>query len=79
MKKILYSIIITILIFNLIPITSYAKVRTDVIKNGGFTTLSDEDMQDTIQALTDKIAKDCKVQAHQTTSCYDWEESTILA
>lgn len=79
MKKILYSIIITILIFNLTPITSYAKVRTDVIKNGGFTTLSDEDMQDTIQALTDKIAKDCKVQAHQTTSCYDWKESATLA
>lgn len=79
MKKLLYSILIATLIFNFIPVTSHAKARTDVIKNGGFTSLSDEDMQDTIQALTDKIAKDCKVKAHQTISCYDWKESATLA
>lgn len=49
------------------------------IKSCDFTQLSDEDMQDTINSLTTKIANDCGVEHTLYTSCYDWEESPILA
>ena len=71
-------IVLLVVLFLCLPLKVKAKVRMDVIRNGGFTELSTEDMQDTCQALADKIAKDCKVKP-QTISCYDWPESPILA
>ena len=61
------------------PVNASAKANLSVLKNNNFVNLSDEDMQDTIQALTDKIAKDCGVKAKQTVSCFDWPESPMLA
>lgn len=61
------------------PLIVDAKPRIDVINKGGFTGLSDEDMEDTIQALCDKIQKDAGVIRSKTVSCYDWEESPTLA
>lgn len=78
MKKLLYLMAALILI-NACSLTTYAKVRTDVVKNGGFITLSDEDMKDTVQALTNQIVKDCGVTKEKKTSCYDWEASPVLA
>lgn len=79
MKKHITALILCFLIFAFSSVTAYAKPRLDVVKHGGFTELSDEDMQETIQALTDKIVKDCGVTRAKTVSCYDWEQSPVLA
>ena len=78
MKKMLYVLLALILLSNF-TLTVNAKDRSDVIKKGGFIELSDEDMKDTIQALTNKIVKDCGVTKEKKTSCYDWEESPVIA
>ena len=78
MKKMLYVLLTLILLSNF-TLTVNAKDRSDVIKKGGFIELSDEDMQDTIQALCNQIVKDCGVTRAKTTSCYDWEQSPVLA
>lgn len=78
MKRFLYLLLIAA-IFCSSSVTVYARPRLDVIKNGGFTSLSDEDMEDTIQALCDQIQKDAGVVRSKTVSCYDWEESPTLA
>lgn len=78
MKKILYVLLALILLSNF-TLTVNAKDRSDVIKKGGFIELSDEDMKDTIQALTNKIIKDCGVTREKKTSCYDWEGSPVIA
>ena len=78
MKRLL-AIIISLMLLCSLNVTAYAKPRLDVIKNGGFTALSDTEMQETIQALTDKIVKDCGVQRAKTVSCYDWEQSPVIA
>jgi hypothetical protein len=78
MRKILFFLV-SLILFTSNSITTYAKPRLDVVRQGGFSLLSDEDMADTIQALTDRIAKDCGVKAKQTISCYDWPESSTLA
>ena len=77
MKRLLY-ILVSISLFLSINTTTQAKTRLDTLSKGGFVELSDEDMQDTIQALCDRISKDCGV-SKQTISCYDWEESPVLA
>lgn len=77
MKRLLY-ILVSLSLFLIINTTTYAKTRLDVLSKGGFVELSTEDMQDTIQALTDRIAKDCGV-PKQTVSCFDWPESPMLA
>ena len=78
MRKIIFFLV-SLILFTSNSITTYAKPRIDVVRQGGFSLLSDEDMQDTIQALTDKIVKDCGVIRSKTTSCYDWPESPVLA
>lgn len=78
MRKLLFFLV-SLILFASNTITTYAKPRLDVVRQGGFVMLSDEDMQDTIQALCDKITKDCGVKAHQKISCYDWPESPVLA
>ena len=78
MRKIIFFLV-SLILFTSNSITTYAKPRIDVVRQGGFSLLSDEDMADTIQALTDRIAKDCGVKAQQTISCYDWPESPVLA
>lgn len=76
-KRLIY-ILVSLSLFLSINTTTYAKTRLDTLSKGGFVELSTEDMQDTIQALCDRISKDCGV-PKQTISCYDWEESPILA
>ena len=61
------------------PITAYAKPRLEVVKNGGWVELSDEDMQDTIKALVEQIAKDQGLPYTPMVSCFDWAELDILA
>ena len=75
----IYTILVIILVFLLSAIPTNAQAQPNVLRKGGFTELSDEDMQDTIQALCDQIVVDCGVGRHKTISCYDWEESPILA
>lgn len=79
MKKHITALILCLMVFSFSSVTAYAKPRLDVVKHGGFTELSDEDMQDTIQALCNQIVKDCGVQRQKTISCYDWAESPVLA
>ena len=76
-KRLLY-ILVSISLFLSINTTTYAQTRLDTLSKGGFVELSTEDMQDTIQTLTDKIAQDCGA-PKQTISCYDWPESSTLA
>lgn len=59
--------------------TAEAKVNTKAITRGSFTELSTEDMEDTINYYVQKIAKDSGISHELYTSCYDWEESHILA
>lgn len=79
MKKHITALILCFSILFLSSVTANAKPRLDVVKHGGFTELSDEDMRDTIQTLTDKIVKDSGVQRQKTTSCYYWAESPVIA
>lgn len=72
-----YAVLFLIFAFNLV--TAYATPQLSVVRHGGFTELSDEDMKETIQALTNKIVKDCEVTRAKTVSCYDWEQSPVLA
>lgn len=67
-----------VMLFN-IPITAYAMPRTDVVKHGGWVDLSDEDMQDTIKALVEQIAKEQQLHYVPTVSCFDWVEYDALA
>ena len=76
-KRLIY-ILVSLSLFLSINTTTYAKTRLDTLSKGGFVELSTEDMQDTIQALCDRISKDCGI-PKQTISCYDWEESPVLA
>ena len=78
MKKLIATILVFALIFISFPMTTYAQSQLSVLRKGGFVNLSTEDMSDTIQALCDKICKDCGV-PHHTISCYDWPESATLA
>lgn len=78
MKKILYFLISLTLFFSN-PITTYAKPRIDVVKHGGWVDLSDEDMQDTIVALVEQIAKEEQLPYVPTVSCFDWVEFDALA
>lgn len=78
MKKIfvLVSLLLTLLFT---PITAYAKPRLDVVKNGGWVDLSDEDMQDTIKAIVEQVAKEEQLPYVPMISCFDWPECNILA
>jgi len=76
---VIYTIFVIILVFLLSAIPTNAQAQPSVLRKGGFTSLSDEDMQDTIQALCNQIVKDCGVQRQKTISCYDWQESPVLA
>ena len=76
MRKVFY-IVMALLLFLTLPMTAYAKPYN--LKRTDFTTLSDEDMKDTIQSLVNQIVVDCGVQRPKTTSCYDWAESPVLA
>lgn len=78
MKKLGYFLV-SLVIFLSLSMTTYASPQLNVVKYGGFTELSTEDMEDTIQALVNKMVKDCGVQNPQKTSCYDWSESPVLA
>lgn len=60
-------------------ITAYAKPKLSVIKSGGFTQLSDEDMQDTIVSLVEKISQDCGLPYVPEVSCFDWPEYASVA
>lgn len=59
--------------------TAYAKPRIDVVKHGGWVDLSDEDMQDTIVALVEQIAKEEQLPYVPEVSCFDWPENAMLA
>lgn len=59
------------------PITVQAK--TYDIQSVNFTTLSTQDMEDTIQSLATQIARDCGLPFEIHTSCFDWEECSSLA
>ena len=59
------------------PITVQAKAYD--IQSVNFTTLSTQDMEDTIQSLATKIARDCGIPYEIHTSCFDWQEWHILA
>ena len=73
------SAIIFLLLFLLLPITVQAKDYSKSLKTVSFSTLSDKDMEDTIQSLATKIARDCGIPYEIHTSCFDWQEWHILA
>lgn len=78
MKKfILFASLFATLLFT--PTTVYAKPRLDVVKYGGWVELSDEDMQDTIVAIIEQIAKEEQLPYTPMVSCFDWPESNMLA
>ena len=60
-----------------IPIKAQAKSYD--IQSVNFTTLSTQDMEDTIQSLATQIARDCGLPFEIHTSCFDWQECHALA
>lgn len=79
MKKRIFAVLLCLLLFLSFSTTAEAKARIDVIQNGGFIELSDEDMEGTIVALIALIAKDCGNSETPLHSVYDWPESHALA
>lgn len=78
MKKMLYVLLALILLSNF-TLTVNAKDRSDVIKKGGFTELSDEDMKDTITALVTEISSDLQIATVPRLYFYSAEEWPIAA
>lgn len=56
-----------------------AQAKTYDIQSVNFTTLSTQDMEDTIQSLATQIARDCGLPFEIHTSCFDWQECSSLA
>lgn len=75
MKRIIF--LLSLILCLSFPITAQAK--TYDIQSVNFTTLSTQDMEDTIQSLATKIARDCGLPFDIHTSCFDWQECHALA
>lgn len=68
------SIILFILLFLLSPVTAQAKDYSKSLKTVNFNTLSDKDMEDTINSLVSKISRELALPYTPRVSCYedDW-------
>lgn len=56
-----------------------AQAQSYDVQSVNFTTLSTQDMEDTIQSLATQIARDCGLPFEIHTSCFDWQECSSLA
>lgn len=77
MKKI--AIMFAIFASFLFSITAEAKDYSSKLKSTDFTQLETQDMDDTVKALVQRIAKDCGVVHSLSATTYDWEGSYALA
>ena len=75
MKRLIF--LLSLILCLSFPITIQAK--TYDIQSVNFTTLSTQDMEDTIQSLATQIARDCGLPFEIHTSCFDWQECHALA
>lgn len=68
------SFIIILLLFLSLPITAQAKDYSKSLKTVSFSTLSDKDMEDTINSLVKKISRELALPYTPRVSCYedDW-------
>lgn len=68
------SIILFILLFLAMPINTQAKDYSKSLKTVSFSTLSDSDMEDTINSLDSKISRELALPYTPRVSCYedDW-------
>lgn len=68
------SVIIFLLLFLLLPITAQAKDYSKSLKTVSFSTLSDSDMEDTINSLVSKLSRELALPYTPRVSCYedDW-------
>lgn len=68
------SIIICLTLFLLLPINVQAKDYSKSLKKVDFCTLSNEDMEDTINSLVSKISRELALPYTPRVSCYedDW-------
>ncbi len=73
------SAIIFLLLFLSLPITAQAKDYSSKLKSTDFTQLETQDMDDTVKALVQRIAKDCGVVHSLSATTYDWDGSINLA
>ena len=78
MKRLIF--LLSLILCLSFPITAQAKTYDiQSIQSVNFTTLSTQDMEDTIQSLATQIARDCGLPFEIHTSCFDWQEWHILA
>ena len=75
MKRLIF--LLSLILCLSFPITVQAK--TYDIQSVNFTTLSTQDMEDTIQSLATEIARDCGLPFDIHTSFFDWQECHALA
>lgn len=79
MKKIIISLLASLILFAGSGNVASAKVRIDAVKNGTFTELSDEDMKDTITALVTEISSDLQIATVPRLYFYSAKEWPIAA
>lgn len=75
MKRLIF--LLSLILCLSFPITAQAQSYN--IQSVNFTTLSTQDMEDTIQSLATEIARDCGLPFEIHTSCFDWEGCHALA
>jgi hypothetical protein len=75
MKKL--SAIIFLLLFLSLPITAQAKDYSKSLKTVSFSTLSDKDMEDTINSLVSKISGELALPYTPRVSCYEYDWAVL--
>lgn len=77
MRK-LIALTLCLSLFMACPISVQAKSRLDVLKSGDFSTMSEQDQEDTIASLVDKISKDLGLTSTPKLhfyNCPEWGEA----
>lgn len=71
------SAIIFLLLFLALPITAQAKDYSKSLKTVSFSTLSDKDMEDTINSLVKKISRELELPYTPRVSCYEYDWAVL--
>lgn len=79
MKKTILSLLLCFLLFFQLDIITYAKPNLSILKNGGFLNLSEQDKQDTMEAMTRQVAKELNITRRIDIEFYDEEEWPVAA
>lgn len=71
------SIIICLTLFLVLPLNVQAKDYAESLKTVSFSTLSDEDMEDTINSLVSQISRELELPYTPRVSCYEYDWAVI--